>query len=268
MDTYLIEPYIQILRTCSAEQVSLILFFTCAISLLLMFRFFGLQGLYLYNIVAILATNIQVLCGAKFNFVSEPVALGTIVFTSTYLCSDLITEHYGKEYAKQGIWYCFAAQILMTVLMIVALGYPSLSSLAASVTFPTSSDASTSMIAAENAMAILFTPSPRLLIASLFAFVISQLNDIWIFHWLNKLTRSKWLWLRTIVSGCNSAIIDTLLFSVLAWVILAPEPLSYKTLFFTYILSTWVARMILSVFSTPIMYLSYLFKPVKLRYAA
>lgn len=257
MDNIIILPFIQTLQSLPAEIVSLILFGTCAISILFLFRLFGAPGLYLFNIVAVIASNIQVLKNVQFSLSAEPVALGTVVFASTYLCSDILTEHYGKESAKIGVWYCFSAQLLMTVLMIIAVGYPPLAS----------ESAGESIIATEKAMDLLFTPSPRLMFASLLAFAISQFNDIWLFQALNTLTRGKWLWLRTSVSSLFSAMVDTVLFSALAWVILSPDPVSLSTLIFTYILGTFVARALVSLLSTPIMYLSYTFKPQSLKAA-
>lgn len=257
MDTLLVIPLIQCLQTLPAEVVSCILFGVCAISLLWLLRLFGIHGLYLYNIVGVVASNIQVLRGAQFGLSHEPVALGTVVFATTYLCSDLLTEHYGKEAAKTGIWLCFSAQVLMTVLMVMTIGYPPLSFT------EFGSIEIKHMIAAEQAMAVLFTPSPRLLFASLVSFCVSQLFDILLFEGLRKLTCQKWLWLRTTVSTLGSAVVDTVLFSVLAWVVLSSQSMSWSVLFFTYILGTLVFRAIISILSVPIMYVSGRFKPIR-----
>ncbi len=257
MDTLLIVPFIEILQSLPAEVVSLILLGVCIVSILSLFRLFGANGLYLYNIVAILAANIQVLKGVQFGMSQEPVALGTVVFATTYLCSDILTEHYGKAVAKQGIWYCFAAQLLMTLLMVIAVGYPPLAKGAVG------SPGTEHMLPTEQAIALIFTPSARLLFASLLAFGISQLNDIWVFQTLSKLTRQKWLWFRTTAATLCSAIVDTILFSILAWVILSPHPVSFSVLLFTYVLGTFITRAIIAILSIPAMYLSYTCVPVR-----
>lgn len=255
MDTVFIAPLVQFLQSLPAEAVSIILFAVCVVSLIGLFKFYGQSGLYLYNIVAIIASNIQVLRVVQFNLSPEPVALGTVVFATTYLCSDLLTEHYGQEAAKKGIFYAFFAQVLMTFFMIIAVGYPPLAG----------SQAEPFHLQAEQALAVLFTPSPRLLISSLIAFAISQWTDIWIFQRLSRLTAGKKLWLRALTSTAFSAAVDTFIFSVLAWVIFAPTPVSFSTLIFTYILGTLISRLLMSLASTPVMYLGYLFKPAVLR---
>jgi hypothetical protein len=262
MDTILIVPLIHLLQNLPAEMTSVILFGICAIAILLLLKLYGAYGLYLYNIVAVLASNIQVLKGVQFSMSAEPVALGTVVFATTYLCSDILTEHYGKEAAKLGIYFCFAAQILMTLLMVIAVGYPPLSLTAIG------SPGTEQMPLTEQAMALLFTPSPRLLLASLLAFAISQLNDIWLFQWIGKLTGKRLLWLRTMVSAMVSALVDTVIFSVLAWVILSPQPVSFSVLIFTYIIGTFITRALIGILSTPIMYLSKSCLPLRSLYVS
>lgn len=259
MDTTVISPLIQSLQHMSAEVVSLVLFGVCTASMLILFRLFSAPGLYLFNIVAILAANIQVLRGTAFSFSAEPVALGTVVFATTYLASDILTEHYGKETAKRGVWYCFGASILMSVLMLVTIGYPSLDNVT------TANPGLQQMINSEKAIDLLFTPSPRILFASLLAFILSQYFDIWLFQLLNKLTRGSLLWLRTFISSALSAILDTVIFSALTWIILSPTPVSLSTLYFTYILGTLITRIIVSFLGAPILYLSYVFRPRQMR---
>jgi len=257
MDTVLVIPIINVLQSLPAEGVSCVLFAICVIAMLTLLRLFGVNGLYIYNIVAILAANIQVLRGVQFSLSTEPVALGTVVFSTTYLCSDILTEHYGKEIAKRGVWLCFAAQLLMTLLMVVAVGYPPLPS------GPLGNGNRESLHLTEQAMLLLFTPSPRLLFASLLAFVVSQLTDIWLFQTLRRLTEQRWLWFRTTFSAIIATVVDTCLFSLLAWRILAPVPVSFSVLIFTYILGTLLTRVFMSLLSSPVIYMSYLSKPLR-----
>ena len=240
MDTSFIIPLVELMQTLSVEAMALLTFLGCAVSLLLLFRIFGATGLYLYNTVIVLVANIQVLKMATFCFAPEPVALGTVAFATTYLASDILTEHYGKVVARRGVWISFAGHILMTLQMIFTLGYAA----------PTGDKI-------QGAMMSLFTPSPRILLAGLLAYAISQLLDISLFDWVGRMTQRRWLWLRTNVATLLSGLVDNTLFSVFAWVILSPEPIGFYSLIFTYILGTYFARALVALVSTPIMYLSY-----------
>lgn len=244
MDTSFIIPFIEWMHSLSSETVALLTFLWCAISILFLFRLFGALGLYLYNTVVILVANIQVLKMGDFWFLPEPVALGTVAFASTYLASDILTEHYGKAVARKGVWLGFSGHILMTSLMLLTLGYA-----------PSAGDK------AHGAMMALFAPSPRILVAGLVAYALSQLLDISLFEWVGRLTRGRWLWLRANVAVFISGLADNAIFSIFAWVILNPEPVGLHSLVFTYILGTFLARALVGVLSTPVIYLSYRFIP-------
>ena len=56
----------------------------CFSSILIFLKLFGYVGLYVYTVVAVIAGNIQVLKIVDFFYFIEPVALGTILFASTY----------------------------------------------------------------------------------------------------------------------------------------------------------------------------------------
>jgi uncharacterized integral membrane protein (TIGR00697 family) len=247
MDTSFIIPLIEWMHTLSAEALALLTFVGCAASILFLFRQFGVSGLYLYNTVIVLVANIQVLKMGSFWFLPEPVALGTVAFASTYLASDILTEHYGKAVARKGIWLSFSGHMLMTSLMVITLGYA-----------PLVGDK------AHGAMMTLFAPSSRIFLAGLMAYAMSQMLDISLFDWVSRLTQRRWLWLRTNIATLVSGLVDNALFSVLAWVILSPQPIGFHALVFTYILGTFLARALVSVMSTPIIYLSYWCLPASL----
>lgn len=246
MDDQLILPLINYLSNFNGEILSLLSFMIGVIAMLIMQRSFGLSGLYVYSSVATITANIQVLKLMTFSTLSEPVALGTATFSTIFLCNDIITEHYGKEAAKKNVWLSFSTQILVTLTMIAAICFP-----------PFENDK------AHDAISLLFLPAPRLLIASLTAFVISQLFNIHIFSNLSKIFSEKLLWLRSNVALMVSELIDNIIFSVMAWYILAPEAVSLNSLIYTYILGTYLLRVIFAIFSTPIIYWSYYFKEIK-----
>jgi uncharacterized integral membrane protein (TIGR00697 family) len=111
------------------------------------------------------------------------------------------------------------------------------------------------------ALEALFTPSLRLLIASLIAFIISQHIDICIFSALKKRHGKHLLWLRANASTLISGLFDTFVFSFLAWIIFAPTPLSMTTVLIGFIAASQALRAFISIFSTPLLYISYRLKP-------
>jgi uncharacterized integral membrane protein (TIGR00697 family) len=217
-----------------------------------MFRLFGQNGLYIYSSVAMLAANIQVLKGTQLYFCHTPIALGTIAFSSVYLCTSLLTEHYGSKAAQQNVGLCFAAQIIMTLLMLLAIGHQPL---------PTNNlvPGTEHMPPAEQAMTTLFTPSPRLLLSSLLSFSVSQLLAIACIKLLKRyplFIKHGNVWLSSTTFMLLASVADTTTFSLLAWKVLSPNPASLQVIFYTYILWTLISQLFVVLLASPTTYLS------------
>ena len=102
---------------------------------------------------------------------------------------------------------------------------------------------------------MIFSPNAALLVASLTAYITSQLTDIFIFSKLKKLTKNSYLWLRTLCSITIAALVDAIIFNILAWVIFAPQPIGWHSLIFTYIIGAYILQMFVAMFNIPAFYL-------------
>src|SRR3546814_15841390 len=72
--------------------------------------------------VAVVGANVQVVKAVQFGIYDTPVGLGTVLFSSTYLCTDILMEHYGREAARRGVLLGFAVYLFWTVLMVLTMG--------------------------------------------------------------------------------------------------------------------------------------------------
>ncbi len=230
-----------------------------------MLRLFGPAGLFVYIAIGIVGANIQVLKAVKFEIFSDPTALGTVLFASSYLCTDILTEYYGRRMAKRGIWLGFAAMLMMTTMMILAMGYRPLTPAEAGA------DMAWSLPNHDHIMA-LFLPAPTLLAASMTSYLISQFNDVLIFQRIRAWTGSRHMWLRAAGSTAVSALIDNTIFNSLAWVIfpwiLGETPITISALVFTYIIGTYWIRLAMAMAEAPFIYVAGWFLPPedRLRY--
>lgn len=244
-----LDPVVEWLNTLNPELVWIMMLFICFASMLILLKFFGSAGLYLYIGVAVVAANIQVLKATQFSFLPEPVALGTLLFTSIYLATDILTEYYSPAEGRKGVMLGFAAMALMTIFMTLGLGMkpPGVGEVSEGLRW-----------ASENHdhMKALFTPSFTLLVAGMAAYLISQFHDVWSFNFLKQATEGKHLWLRNNVSTLISALIDNTVFSILAWVVLAKDPLPWNVVIYTYILGTYGLRVVVALLDTPFAYLA------------
>ena len=240
-----IERFVAWMNILPPELVWLGLMLVCFGGILVVMKLFGQVGLYMYIVVAVIAANIQVLKAVQFAVFDRPVALGTILFASTYLCTDILTEFYGAKAARKGVYLGFAGMVLMVIFMIITLGFR-----------PVEEEAMQWAADNHNHMMALFLPTPALLIAGMVAYLSSQLYDVWVFNFIKRLTKGRFLWIRNNGSTIISAFIDNVIFSVLAWIVLAEEPLAWSVVWGTYILGTYGLRVIVAVLDTPVIYLA------------
>ena len=250
---------INLISNQNTEVVWFIMLILCFLSILVFLRLFGYVGLYVYSAIAIIAANIQVLKQANFNFFSSinekiipfyepsPIALGTILFASTFLCTDILSEYYGKEKARKNVLIGFCSFFLMTILMLVTIG------------IQPAEDEWVSMV--QESLAILFTPMTSIFVASMIAYLISQYFDIWFFSYLKTVSSNKLLWLRNNVSTAVSSLIDNTIFSIFAWIILNPNPFPLSDVIMIFILGVYLLRVFIAILDTPFIYLAKYFIP-------
>ena len=250
---------INLISNQNTEVVWFIMLILCFLSILVFLRLFGYVGLYVYSAIAIISANIQVLKQANFNFFSSinekiipfyepsPIALGTILFASTFLCTDILSEYYGKEKARKNVLIGFCSFFLMTILMLVTIG------------IQPAEDEWVSMV--QESLAILFTPMTSIFVASMIAYLISQYFDIWFFSYLKTVSSNKLLWLRNNVSTAVSSLIDITIFSIFAWIILNPNPFPLSDVIMTFILGVYLLRVFIALLDTPFIYLAKYFIP-------
>jgi uncharacterized integral membrane protein (TIGR00697 family) len=161
----------------------------------------------------------------------------------------MLSEFYGRAAARRGIMLGFAAMVLMNLFMLTGLGYQPLDPAAVGPDLAWAA-------ANHDAMAALFIPQSAIVIASLSAYLVSEFADAAIFQRLRRATDGRHLWLRNTASTMVAALIDNTVFSLLAWVVLAPDPVDFDTLLFTFILGTYLFRVGIALLQTPAMYVA------------
>ncbi len=229
----------------SPELVLLLKFFLCGGLLLLCFRLTGLVGLYLYTGITVIASNVAVLKQVQFSFYPTSMAVGTVLFTSLFLCSDIINEYYGKRAALKAVLYGFLSYFLMTIFMMSVLAY---------------GDAASSP-ETHAAIQILFLPAPALFVSSLIAYFTSQYTDIFIFRFIRRQTGTAQLGLRTLLSSLIASFLDNAIFSFFAWYVFALNAATFSEIFWKYIFGTSILRVLLSFGNVGFIYLSRFCKP-------
>ena len=204
------------------------------------YRFWGKQGLLCWIPVSVILANIQVVkLVSLFGITST---LGNIVYASAFLVTDILSENHGKEDAKQAVYIGFFSLIVTTVIMNLALQFT-----------PHPDDF------AQGALETIFTVMPRLAVASLIAYGISQSHDVWAFHWWSQRTKGKHLWLRNNLSTMVSQALDSSVFTFVAFYGTVPTGTLWEIF-----ISTYILKFIVAACDTPFVYLAKAMKTTKL----
>ena len=207
----------------------------------IIYRYFGKTGLYALIPFNLILCNIQVLKTVMlFGFTTT---LGNILYTSVFLTTNILCEFHGKKAAKTGIIIGFIILVMTTVYMQIALMYT-----------PAPSDFMHTHLAA------MFEFFPRLALASIIAYSVSQIHDVWAFHFWHKKTAGKWLWLRNGAATITSQLIDSVIFCLIAFAGVFERAVLLEILF-----TTFLFKVIVSCLDTPFIYLARLAQKMRTR---
>jgi uncharacterized integral membrane protein (TIGR00697 family) len=100
-------------------------------------------------------------------------------------------------------------------------------------------------------LAQLFGVYPRVVAASLLAYLISQLHDVWAFDFWKVRSRGRYLWLRNNASTMVSQAIDSVIFCVVAFWGVFPW-----SDFFQILATTYLLKFAIAAADTPFIYLA------------
>lgn len=169
-------------------------------------------------------------------FDSVVMTAGVIAFPITFIVTDLLNEYYGKAGIRFVTFVGMAMIVFEFALLQTAMAVPT---------------ASISPVP-EAAFNTVFGASGRIIAGSLTAYLIGQLADITLFHWLRRLTEGRMLWLRATGSTFGSQFLDTLLVLVVAFAgQLSVQEILAITLFnYTY-------KFLIAIAITPVIYLAH-----------
>lgn len=207
-------------------------------SVLFFYYFFGNAGLYVYSAIAGILSNIEILIMIKAFGMNQ--TLGNILFATTFLITDILSETTGKKSAQKAVNISICASIFFCLLSQSWLLYiPDKES----VFFPH--------------ITKIFSNTPRFIIASFLVYWICQQFDVWFYHkiwdWTNKKfgNTKKFLWLRNNLSTLVSQFINVFLYAFAAFYGI------YKIkVLLDIIVTSYVIFVFTSLLDTPIIYLA------------
>src|SRR3989339_178976 len=157
---------------------------------------------------------------------------GTLLFPLSYIFGDILTEVYGYKKTREVIWIGFFSALMMSIIFIIVGKFPAA---------PGWDN--------QNAYDAILGLTPRIVIASLFAYICGSFSNSFILAKMKLWTSGKYLWTRTIGSTVVGEFIDSTLFILIAFLGILPT-----SLLFTLIVSNYIFKTLVEVIFTPITY--------------
>lgn len=205
-------------------------------ALLVCYRFFGKVGAIAWVGIATVLAN--VITAKNADIFGLSTAIGTVMFASTFLATDILAENHSKEEAKQAVYIGLFADVVLIVSTQIALLYK-----------PSAIDY------ADGAMRTLFALNLRISIASMIMYFIANMADVYLFTKLKEKSDGKRLWLRNNVSTILCNCLENFGFIALAFAGIYDG----KTILII-AASTSVVEFIVALLDTPFLYLAKRFK--------
>ncbi len=123
-----------------------------------------------------------------------PLAVGVLPYPVTFLCTDFLSELYGKKRASQVVWMGLVLNVWVAFILYLGGALPGFEA------------------AGEEGTGVFFelrTLAFSAISASMIAYLLAQLVDVHVFHFWKRLTNGRHLWLRNNGSTLVSQLVDT-----------------------------------------------------------
>ena len=188
-------------------------------------------GLTVGILMAIISMNSKIVA-INLNGYTFPLVLSSFFFPVLALSMDTLNEHYGVKSARALLYCSVITQFMMWALLFWFAAIPSLTP------------------EMQNTFINNFTLAWRGFFASIVAYGVGQLSDIFVFSYLRKKAKGKLLWLRIVGSTAVGLVLDVVIYTSIVFI----GVISFSVIIQMMFISTTV-RLTLSLLQIPYMYL-------------
>jgi hypothetical protein len=155
--------------------------------------FTTLAGIFLSALILAEITGSKLIQITLWNDVVFTMTMGVVPFPVTFIVTDIINEYYGRRGIRFVTFLGMAMILLVLLILQIDMMIPAAS-------FSPVND---------EAFNLVFSASGRIIVGSLVAYLIGQLIDIAVFHFLRARTGPRLLWVRATGSTIVSQLIDS-----------------------------------------------------------
>jgi uncharacterized integral membrane protein (TIGR00697 family) len=160
-------------------------------------------------------------------------------FPLTFLITDIVSEIYGERHAYFLVIMGFSMNVLLLIGANIGMALPN-----------------AEFYPLQNEYNLIYSPTWRLLLASMSAYLLAQSIDVKLFHYWKKLCHGKHLWLRNNGSTIISQFVDTATVNI---IFLYKNTTVFTGDFsdlLTIIFQVYLVKVLIALMDTPIFYLA------------
>lgn len=182
---------------------------------------------------AIIAIASDIFANKMLNIFGMSLAGGILLIPFSFTIRDLIHKLVGFDSVKKIVWATALVNLAVAALMILLDVIPS--------AVPGQNEAWHSLMGA----------SWRVIIASFLAQLISDLSNTYVYEWVYRKLGNKHIWLRTILSNLPATLLDSVVFSYVAFLGVLPDDIIFAS-----VISSFAVKYVISIVATPLAYLN------------
>ena len=157
---------------------------------------------------------------------------GTVLFPLSYIFGDVLTEVYGYAASRRVIWIGFASTFLAAATFMIVGALPPAPEWG-------------NQAAYESILGL----TPRIVCASLVAFLIGEFANSYVLARIKVAMAGKYLWMRTVGSTLVGELLDTSVFTIVAFWGVFPD-----NIILPMIISMYLFKVAIEVVFTPVTY--------------
>lgn len=192
---------------------------------------FGKAGMFAWSAFAIVFANIEVVkCINLFGF---ETTLGNVMFGTTFLATDILSENHGKKDAKKAVYIGLGAICAFVAMLQMSLAF-----------VPSANDFASAH------MEQLFALTPRICIASVSLYFVANILDVHLYHFIKDRIGGG-MWIRNNVATMTCQTLQAFFFCFFSFF----GVFGMKTIV-ELSLTTAIVECVVAAFDTPFLYLA------------
>ncbi len=193
-----------------------------------------LAGIFITNAVVA-----ELIGGKLINVFGVPMSVGILPWPVVFVSTDLINEYFGEKGVRK-LSFITASLIAYTfVILFIAMRIPAMQG---------------DKLVTDDQFNGIFGQSMWIIVGSITAFMVSQLIDVSIFHFVKNKTGGKMIWLRSTGSTVISQLFDS--FIVLGIAFWMTGKMTTEV-FLASAITGYFVKMIIAIVLTPVIYLGH-----------